>query len=188
MSTDSSSKAPVRASRWAIWLPLVLFVAFVALVWVQLRNPADTNVASTLIGKPMPAFNLPPALPGRAGLNSKSFADGKPHLVNIFASWCVPCGVEAPQLAALANAGVPIEGISVRDRTEDLQIFLKTNGDPYQRIGADDDGKVQLALGSSGVPETYVIDGKGVIRYQHIGEIRADQVPMILGKLAEATQ
>ncbi|WP_132385725.1 DsbE family thiol:disulfide interchange protein [Novosphingobium sp. PhB165] len=177
-----------KAPRWAIWLPLALFFAFVVLVSVQLRNPADTNVASTLIGKPMPAFDLPPALPGRPGLSSAAITDGKPHLVNIFASWCVPCGVEAPQLAALARSGVPIEGISVRDRTEDLQVFLKTNGDPYQSIGADDDGKVQLALGSSGVPETYVIDGKGVIRYQHIGEIREDQVPMILGKLQEAAQ
>lgn len=188
MSAESSPEEKPRAPRWAIWLPLVLFVGFVALVAIQLRNPADTNVASTLIGKPMPAFSLPPALPGRPGLDSKAFADGKPHLVNIFASWCIPCGVEAPQLAALSKAGVPIEGISVRDRTEDLQAFLKLNGDPYNRIGADDDGKVQLALGSSGVPETYVIDGKGVIRYQHIGEIRADQVPMILGKLTEAAQ
>lgn len=115
-------------------------------------------------------------------------ADGKPHLVNIFASWCIPCRVEAPQLGALARAGVPIEGISVRDSTEALQGFLKENGDPYKRVGADDDGKVQLSLGSSGVPETYVIDGKGVIRYQHIGEIRPDQIPLILEKLKEASQ
>lgn len=189
MSADPKSDAPSpKVRRWAIWLPLGLFAAFVVLVAVQLRNPADTNVASTLVGKPMPRFALPAALPDKPGIDGKVFADGKPHLVNIFASWCVPCGVEAPQLGTLAKLGVPIEGISVRDRTEDLQGFLKLNGDPYRHIGADDDGKVQLALGSSGVPETYVIDGKGVIRYQHIGEIRQDQVPMILEKLAEAAQ
>ena len=177
-----------KSPRWALWLPLALFMAFVVLVMIGLLRPADRNVASTLVGKPMPEFVLPPALPGRPGLDSRFFANGKPHLVNIFASWCLPCRVEAPQLAQLAKAGVHIEGISVRDTTEALQGFLEENGDPYQRIGADDDGQVQLALGSSGVPETYVIDGRGVIRYQHIGEIRPEQVPMILEKLKEAEQ
>lgn len=184
MNAPSRTKAPA----WAIWLPLVLFVGFVALVTIGLYRPADRAVGSTLVGKPMPAFVLPAALPDRPGLRSADIASGKPHLVNIFASWCIPCRVEAPQLGALARAGVAIEGISVRDSSEALNGFLKENGDPYQRIGADDDGKVQLALGSSGVPETYVIDGKGVIRYQHIGEIRPEHVPMILEKLREASQ
>lgn len=184
----SAETPPVRTSRWAIWLPLGLFAAFVVLVLIGLLRPADRNVASTLVGKPVPAFDLPPALPGRPGLDSKVLANGKPHLVNIFASWCLPCRVEAPQLGALARAGVPIEGISVRDTTEALQGFLTQYGDPFQRIGADDDGKVQLALGSSGVPETYVVDGKGVIRYQHIGEIRPEHVPLLLDKLREASQ
>lgn len=175
-----------KPARWALWLPLALFAAFVVLVLLGLLRPAPRDVASTLVGKPMPEFNLPPALPGREGLNSSAFAKGKPRLVNIFASWCPPCRIEAPQLAALASAGVPIDGISVRDTTQDLQAFLARYGDPFQRIGADDDGKVQLALGSSGVPETYVVDGKGIIHYQHIGEIRADQVEIIIEKLREA--
>jgi cytochrome c biogenesis protein CcmG/thiol:disulfide interchange protein DsbE len=185
-----SEKTPTTASRkgggWAIWLPLALFAAFVVLVLIGLLHPADRNVESTLIGKPLPEFQLPPALPTRPGLGSKDLADGKPHLVNIFASWCLPCRVEAPQLAALAQSGVPIDGISVRDTSEALRRFLDEHGDPFQRIGADDDGKVQLALGSSGVPETYVIDGKGVIRYQHIGEIRPEHIPLIQKKLREA--
>lgn len=176
----------VKAPRWAIWLPLVLFVGFVALVMIGLFRPADRNVASALVGKAMPAFDLPPALPGRPGLDTKVLTNGKPHLVNIFASWCVPCRVEAPQLGKLARMGVPIEGISVRDSTENLQAFLAENGDPFQRIGADDDGKVQLALGSSGVPETYVVDGAGRIVYQHIGEIRPEHVDLLLAKLKEA--
>jgi len=183
--SDQPAKAP---ARWAIWLPVGLFLGFVVLVMFGLFRPADNTVASALVGKPMPQFVLPPAIPGRPGLDSRLFANGKPHLVNIFASWCVPCRVEAPQLGALARAGVPIEGISVRDSTEALEAFLHENGDPFQRIGADDDGQVQLALGSSGVPETYVIDGKGVIRYQHIGEIRPEHVPLILEKLKEAGQ
>lgn len=177
-----------KPRRWTIWLPLVLFLGFVVLVMFGLFRPADRNVTSQLVGKPMPQFSLPPALPGRPGLDSKVLMNGKPHLVNIFASWCVPCRVEAPQLEALAKAGVPIEGISVRDTTEALQGFLAENGDPYQRIGADDDGQVQLALGSSGVPETYVIDGKGKIVYQHIGEIRPEQLGLIMNMLQEASE
>lgn len=178
--------APRKTPRWAIWLPLAVFAGFLALVAIGLKQPADRSVASALVGQPMPRFTLPPALPGRPGLDSAALADGKPHLVNIFASWCIPCRVEAPQLAALAKAGVAIEGISVRDSTPDLQAFLQENGDPYDRIGADDDGQVQLALGSSGVPETYVVDGQGRIVYQHIGEIRPEQLGLILGKLGEA--
>lgn len=175
-------------SRWAIWLPLGLFATFVALVAFALVRPSDQTIASTLVGKPMPRFALAPALPGKGGLGSADFADGQPRLINIFASWCIPCRVEAPQLAALARAGVMIEGISVRDSTENLRGFLKENGDPYRHIGADDEGRVQLALGSSGVPETYVVDGKGIIRYQHIGEIRPEHVPLILEKLNEAAR
>lgn len=169
-----------------LWLPLGLFVVFAGLLLFGLLRPADRTVASALVGKAMPQFVLPPALPDRPGLPSTALADGTPHLVNIFASWCIPCRVEAPQLGALARAGVPIEGISVRDTRADLQAFLAQNGNPFQRIGADDDGKVQLALGSSGVPETYVVDGKGVIVYQHIGEIRPEHVDMLLAKLKEA--
>ncbi|MEJ2408946.1 MAG: DsbE family thiol:disulfide interchange protein [Novosphingobium sp.] len=188
MSKASRDMDTARPRRWAIWLPLALFLGFVVLVLFGLLRPADRNVASQLVGQSMPRFSLPPALPGRPGLDSELLVNGKPHLVNIFASWCVPCRVEAPQLAALARAGIPIEGISVRDTTEALQGFLEQNGDPYQRIGADDDGQVQLALGSSGVPETYVIDGKGKIVYQHIGEIRPGQLGLILDKLKEASE
>lgn len=187
MTVTGTERQP-KPRRWTIWLPLILFAAFVGLVLIGLFRPAPREVASTLIGKSLPEFTLPAGLPGRPGLSSKDLANGTPHLVNIFASWCIPCGVEAPQLQALAKAGVPIEGISVRDRTEDLQRFLDTHGDPFQRIGADDDGMVQLALGSSGVPETYVIDGKGIIRYQHIGEIRPEHLPMLMEKLQEAAQ
>jgi cytochrome c biogenesis protein CcmG, thiol:disulfide interchange protein DsbE len=184
---DQPDAAP-KVGGWAIWVPLVIFLALIALMLSRLLSPAQTAVDSKLVGQPLPEFSLPPAQAGRPGLDSKVFRNGKPHLLNIFASWCIPCRVEAPQLARLKAMGVPIEAISVRDTPENLEAFLGEYGDPFQRIGADDDGKVQLALGSSGVPETYVIDGDGVIRYQHIGEIRADQLPLILQKLEEAGQ
>jgi cytochrome c biogenesis protein CcmG/thiol:disulfide interchange protein DsbE len=182
-----SEPPPAAPRRWVIWLPLVLFGTFVALVLIGLLRPADHEVASKMIGKPLPQFNLPPAIAERPGLALTDFlSGGKPRLLNVFASWCIPCAVESPQLDALAKQGVEIDGIAIRDHREDVVAFLARNGNPFKRIGADNVSSVQLAIGSSGVPETFVIDGKGVIRYQHIGEIRADQVPMILQKLKEA--
>jgi cytochrome c biogenesis protein CcmG/thiol:disulfide interchange protein DsbE len=150
-------------------------------------KPADRNVASQFVGKPLPEFNLPAGSDDRPGLSRADMANGgKPRLLNIFASWCVPCAAEAPQLAQLAAAGVEIDGVAVRDHKDDLAAFLARNGNPFRRIGADNVSAVQLAIGSSGVPESFVIDGKGVIRYQHIGYIAPGDVPKLLEKLKEA--
>ncbi|MFC3174799.1 redoxin family protein [Novosphingobium bradum] len=178
---------PPPASRWTRWLPLGLFALFAVLVTWGLVHPKDDTVPSRFVGQPLPAFALPPAADGKPGLASTDFT-GKPRLLNVFASWCIPCAAEAPQLAALAAAGAEIDGVAIRDHKDDLAGFLARHGNPYARIGADNLGKVQLAIGSSGVPETFVIDGRGVIRYQHIGDIRPDDVAMLLGKLREAGQ
>lgn len=172
-----------RAIRFAPLALLVLILA--ALVW-RLATPADTNVHSALEGKPLPAFKLPAIIPGKPALSSAELATGQPHLVNVFASWCVPCVTEVKVLQTLKDRGVHIEGIAVRDRPDDLADFLARNGDPYERIGSDPQSDVQISLGSSGVPESFVVDGKGVIRYQQIGPIDASDVPMILSKLEQA--
>lgn len=168
------------------FLPLALLLAFVGFVAWRLANPADSTVRSRLEGQPVPAFALPPALPGRATLSSADLATGEPRLVNIFASWCVPCIAEAPVLAELEAHGVAIDGIAIRDRPEDVADFLRRHGDPYDRIGADMESAVQLALGSSGVPESFVVDGRGVIRHQHVGAIMQKDVPAILAELEKA--
>ena len=173
-------------SRALRFVPLALLVLFVAFVAWRLMNPADNVIRSQLEGKPVPAFALAPALPGRAALAAADLATGKPRLVNIFASWCVPCIAEAPVLGELKAMGVVIEGIAIRDRPEDVAAFLKRHGDPYDRIGADMQSSVQLALGSSGVPESFVVDGRGIIRYQHVGAIMPQDVPTILAELAKA--
>jgi cytochrome c biogenesis protein CcmG/thiol:disulfide interchange protein DsbE len=183
-----SNPAPLRTSPWLLWLPLLMFAAFVALVAYGLRNPASREVRSALIGKPVPEFNLPPALESLPGLARADLADGKVKLVNIFASWCVPCAVEAPQLAALKAAGVDLVGVAIRDKPDELKAFLARNGNPFSRIGADNVSAIQFQLGSSGVPESFVVDGQGVIRYQHIGEIRADQVPLILAEIEKVAR
>jgi cytochrome c biogenesis protein CcmG/thiol:disulfide interchange protein DsbE len=172
-----------RAIRFA---PLIVLLAIIAaLVW-RLATPADTEVHSTLDGKPVPAFDLGEILPSKPGLSSRDLATGQPHLVNVFASWCVPCITEVKQLQALRREGVVVEGIAVRDRPEDLAVFLAEHGDPYERIGNDAQSRVQIALGSAGVPESFVVDGRGVIRYQHIGPIEADDVATIVRQLEAA--
>jgi len=153
---------------------------------IQLIHPASTDVRSAMVGKPLPQFSLPAASAERPGLASADFHDGKPKLLNVFGSWCVPCVAEAPQLAALERSGATIFAVDLRDHPEDLAEFLAANGNPFARIGADEVSKVPVELGSSGVPESFVIDGNGVIRYQHIGDIRPEDVPMILDKLREA--
>ncbi|MHA6767055.1 redoxin family protein [Sphingobium ummariense] len=172
--------------KMLIWLPLVLFLAFFALFAGGLFKPDDRVITSKLVGQPLPGFALPAGASDRPALASTDFATGKPRLLNIFASWCVPCAAEAPQLEALRRAGAEIDAIAIRDARDDVDAFLRRNGNPYSRIGLDARSSVQIALGSSGVPETFVIDGKGLIRYQHIGDIRADDVPMILDRLKDA--
>jgi cytochrome c biogenesis protein CcmG/thiol:disulfide interchange protein DsbE len=134
----------------------------------------------------VPSFELRPAAPGKPALSSKDLGTGQPRLLNIFASWCVPCIGEAPVLDQLKKQGVQIDGIAIRDRPDELTQFLARNGDPFDRIGSDPESKTQLAFGSSGVPETFVVDGRGVIRLQHIGAIEPDEVPAITAAVEQA--
>jgi cytochrome c biogenesis protein CcmG/thiol:disulfide interchange protein DsbE len=172
--------------RWTLWIVLAATVALFGLFALQLTKPKDDFVRSAMIGHQVPQFALDAATESRPGLANTDFADGKPRLLNVFASWCVPCVAEAPQLAALEREGANIVAIAIRDRPDDVARFLETNGNPFSRIGADPLSQVQFSLGSSGVPETFVVDGKGVIRYQHLGEIRASDVPLLLAHLREA--
>lgn len=162
--------------RVLLWLPLTLFVLLFGLVWIGLIRPADRTVHSAMTDKPLPVFTLPAMVPGKPGLASTDFGKGGARLLNVFASWCVPCIAEAPQLMKLKAMGVPIDAIAINDSTGAIADFLKRNGDPYARIGDDRASKVQIALGSSGVPETFLIDARGRIVMQHVGDIRDDEV------------
>lgn len=173
--------------RAIFFVPLALLLLFLGAVAWRLVNPPDTRIVSHLVGRKLPGFALPPALPGRGGLSSASLEAGHgPRLVNLFASWCVPCIGEAPLLGQLKRDGVAIDGIAVRDRPEDVARFLARYGDPYQAIGADSDSRAQILLGSSGVPETYVVDAAGVIRLHHVGAVTAADLPDLRSALAAA--
>jgi len=169
-----------RALRFA---PLVLVVLlFAGFIW-KLETPSDTNISSKMLGKNLAAVGVPAALPGRPGISVGDPAGG-PRVINFFASWCVPCIAEAPTLAALRSAGVPIDGIAVRDRPGEIAAFLERNGDPYGAIGLDRDSKVQMQFGASGVPETFIVDARGVIRYQHIGPVEPNDIAAIRDRWA----
>jgi len=171
---------------WFRWVLLALVAGLFGLFAYMLSQPKEEFVESAMIGEAIPAFDLPPIVPDRPGLSSADLADGQPKLLNVFASWCVPCAAEAPNLARLEASGANIVAVAIRDRPEDVAQFLEAYGNPFSRIGRDDISAVQLSLGSSGVPETFVIDGRGVIRYQHIGDIRDSDVSVLLAELREA--
>ena len=166
--------------RVALWAPLVIFALVFVVVISGLVKPGETVVRSAMVGKPVPDFALPAMVAGKPGLSAATFRQGQPRLLNVFASWCVPCIAEAPQLLRLKAAGVPIDAIAVRDTGTAITSFLARNGDPYARIGSDSASRVQMALGSSGVPETFVVDGRGIVVKQIIGDIRPEQVDEIV--------
>lgn len=172
--------------RIVLFAPLVAFVAFVILVTAYLRAPSDRTIRSQLIGRALPEFTLAAAVPSHPPLTSADLRQGEPRLLNVFASWCGPCVTEAPQLMALKQRGIPIDAVAIRDRPEDVAAFLARYGDPFARIGSDPDTQVQIALGSSGVPETFVVDGRGVIRHQHIGPITDENLPEIVAAFEAA--
>lgn len=174
--------------RMLFWAPLGVVILFVAIAAVGLSRPSSAVVTSKMIGKPVPVFALPAASSSLPGVRTADFKQGKPRLINFFASWCVPCAAESKQLLALKQAGIPIEGVAIRDKPADVERFLDRFGNPFMRIGSDVDSSVQIAMGSSGVPETFLIDGEGTITYQHIGDIRPENVPEIIAAWRRAAR
>ncbi len=157
-------------------LPLLAFAAVAA--WFAVGLTRDPNrIPSALIDQPMPEFKLPPL----ADMDVPGFATSDLHgrvaLVNIFASWCVPCRSEQPILMRLAREnGVALYGIDYKDQPKDGAAFLKSFGNPYTAIGVDADGRVGIDWGVYGVPETFVIDRQGRIRHKQIGPITPDSL------------
>ena len=134
----------------------------------------------------LPEFSLAPIVPGKPGVGSANFREGRPRLLNVFASWCAPCVAETKLLLRLQRAGVEIDAIAVRDSGPAVYQFLRRHGDPYARIGDDRGGAIKALLGASGVPESYVIDGNGRVVFHQAGDIAAEDLPRILDALRRA--
>lgn len=165
-------------------LPLGVFIVLVALLAVGLTlNPRE--VPSPLIGKPAPDFTVP-QLHDAGKTFSPQEMRGKVWLLNVWASWCVSCREEHPLLVELAKTGaLPIVGLDYKDKREDGQRWLARFGNPYQLTAYDADGRVGIDYGVYGVPETYLIDKAGIIRYKQIGPITPDALQKKILPLAQ---
>ena len=174
----------LHMSRGLRLIPIVLLVWLVGgLAW-RLIKPPSPAVPSRIVERAIPAFELAPAVPTKPGLTSTDLKGAGPRLINIFGSWCVPCATEAPVLNELKARGVTIDAIAVRDTPGAITAFLARYGDPYTRIGNDPRSNVQMNLGSSGVPETFVVDGQGIVRRQYIGPLSRSNIPDVMLQLA----
>lgn len=164
-------------------IPLAAFVVVVAFLGAGLQlNPRE--LPSPLIDKPAPAFQLP-ALPPAAAFDSAQM-HGRVWLLNVWASWCQACLDEHPLMNQLARAGLSIVGLNYKDDGGDAAAWLARFGNPYAHVPVDRDGRVGIEFGVYGVPETYLIDAAGIIRFKHIGPLSADIVRReILPRLGE---
>jgi len=160
----------MKALRW--FIPLAIFLVLVAFLWMGLgRDPSV--VPSPLIGKPAPAFKLSQLHDPKTSLGVEDLK-GKVWLLNVWASWCVSCREEHPVLLQLAKSKLlPVYGLDYKDKAEQALAWLVQNGDPYTASVVDADGRVGIDYGVYGVPETFLIDKAGVIRYKQIGPITA---------------
>ena len=175
----------MRVLRWS--LPLAVFLVLLAFLFVGLfRDPRE--VPSPLVDKPAPSFSLAKLhQPGERLSNADM--RGQVWLLNVWASWCVSCRVEHPLLVALAKADVvPVIGLAYKDKPEDGLAWLASNGDPYRMSIVDRDGRVGIDFGVYGVPETFVIDKAGIIRYKQIGPLTADALDKTILPLVRELQ
>ena len=165
--------------KLSFFIPLAAFLGLAIIGGMALqgtlsggRNP--NQLPSVLIGKAAPDLALP-LLESRQPELALVAYRGQPLLVNFFASWCAPCGAEAPALEQLSKQ-VSVVGIAYKDRQPDTKKFLQQYGNPFTVIGVDDDGRAGIAWGVYGVPETYLIDTAGLIRWRHAGPLTRDVI------------
>lgn len=154
-------------NRLKLFIPLLIFVLLAALFVVGLKlDPND--LPSELVGKPVPAFNLPSLTEPEKTITADQLR-GKPYLLNVWGTWCAACIQEHPYLVKLARQGVPIYGVNYKDEPEEARKLLQRMGNPYVASIVDEEGTLGLDLGVTGAPETFVVDAEGVVRYRLVG-------------------
>jgi len=162
-------------NRWIYLLPAAGFAVLALFLFKSLWSPAPNLVPSALLNKPAPRLVLPALDEQTPGFSPADLAAGHVSVVNVFASWCAPCRTEAPQLAELAKLpGIALYGMTQKDKPPATRAFLDEVGNPFSRIVRDDDGRASIEWGVYGVPETYVVDGKGIIRLKYVGPLSDD--------------
>jgi cytochrome c biogenesis protein CcmG/thiol:disulfide interchange protein DsbE len=172
--------------KWLAVVPAVAFAGLAAVFWKGLSGTPD-EIPSVLIGKKVPEFDLP-AVEGLGvpGLKTADFAQGGVKVVNVWASWCGPCRDEHPLLMELSRrSDLTLVGINHKDNRENARRFLGSLGQPFKAVGADRDGRTTIEWGGYGVPETFVVDQSGIIRYKWIGPLSEEAVQSHLLKEVE---
>ena len=154
--------------RLRLFIPLALFVVLAGFLMRGLQLDPQA-LPSALIDQPLPEFSLP--VLGREQVVDRSAVIGEVALFNVWATWCISCRVEHPYLTRLADQGVPIYGINLKDRDAEALDWLRQLGDPYRLSIVDAEGTLGLDLGVYGAPETYLVDRLGIIRYRHVGVV-----------------
>ena len=153
---------------WA-FAPVALFAVLALVFGIGLtKDPAA--IPSQLIDRPLPAFQLPGLTAAAPGFGSADLK-GKPMLLNVFASWCAACPQEHPMLTKIAGAGVPVYGLDWKDTPADATAWLAKLGNPYTRVASDPNARTGIDLGVTGVPETFVVDASGRVRFKQVGPI-----------------
>ena len=186
MSDPSISGAPPRKKPWLMALPLVGFIALAGLFLLRLNGGDPSKIPSALIGRPAPQTALP-ALEGLvqngvpiSGLDPSAFK-GKVSIVNVWASWCVPCRDEAPLLTALAqDKRLQIVGINYKDAADNARRFLGRYGNPFAMVGVDANGRASIEWGVYGVPETFIVGRQGTILYKMVGPVTPENIDVVL--------
>ena len=172
-------QTPARGRRILVLLPLAVFLALTALFLVRLFSGDPSRIPSALIGRPAPAIDLPPmeglARDGKPmpGLSAADFG-GNVTVVNVWASWCIPCRYEAPFLLELgSDRRIRLVGINYKDQPDNARRFLNRYGNPFAASGADQNGRAAIEWGVYGVPETFLIGRDGRIAYKLVGPLGA---------------
>ena len=162
-------------SRWVFIAPVAAFLVLAFFLFRSLWAPAPDVIPSALLNRPAPRLILP-ALDGQsAAFTPADLAAGHVSVINVFASWCAPCRTETDQLAALARIpGVALYGLTQKDKPAATRAFLEEVGNPFARIARDDNGRASIEWGVYGVPETFVVDGRGIIRLKYVGGLTDD--------------
>jgi len=182
-NAPSMPDAPSARRRFGALIPVAVFACLALLLGLALFWGDPDEVPSALIGKPVPAFALPPVdgLARVPGLASADLAAGAPTVVNVWASWCVPCRAEHPLLMQLAARGdVRLVGLNYKDAPDNARRFLGTLGNPFAAIGADRTGRVAIDWGVYGVPETFIVDGAGRIAFKHVGPLAPGDIEAVI--------
>jgi cytochrome c biogenesis protein CcmG/thiol:disulfide interchange protein DsbE len=178
VTDENRTHSPV-SSRLVVLLPLAVFAGLSLVFLSRLGGGDSSRLPSALIDKPVPSFSLPAlgGIGGDVGLSDADLRDGHVRLVNVFASWCVPCHQEHPQLLQLsrdqdlARRGFRLVGLAYKDEPENARRFLGAAGNPYAAIGVDASGRTGIDWGVYGVPESFLIRGDGTIAYKFVGPI-----------------